>query len=88
MTLYELLGLIAVGGGVGFSYGFSRPTGNVAWFSLAAGVPIGISVFFMFRRITARFETERSLAVMYAVTFVGTFAATVVGVWLIRAIPA
>ena len=85
MTLYELLGLIAVGGGLGFSVGIAGPNGTVSWFSLAAGALIGIAAFLMFRRVTQRVDTERSLALMYGATFVGTFAATTVGAWLIRA---
>jgi len=85
MNLYDLLGVIAVGGGLGFSAGLSGPNPNVPWSSLVAGALIGTAAFLLFRRVTARVDSERSLALMYGVTFVGTFAATAVGAWLVRA---
>jgi hypothetical protein len=83
MNLYDVMGPVAVGAGVGFSYGLAIPQGG-NWLSLLVGAVAGASAFAAFRKITAQFTSERALRVMYVVTFIGTFTATAVGAWLVR----
>ena len=84
MNLHEVLGLGAVGIGVGCSYGIAVPHSLAAWASLLVGSVVGILAYVVLRRATAQFQSERALAAMYVVTFIGTLAATVAGAWLVR----
>ena len=84
MNLYEVMGLVAVGGGLGASYGMAQQHNFVFWASLVVGAVVGVGVFIGSLRLTVK-APERALPIYYLVTFIGVVAATIASSWAVRA---
>jgi len=94
MNLYELLGLIAIAGGLGVSYSSTQSHPVMAWFALGVAACAGWATFIAMRCLTDRVRNpnparlEAMLMGMYAAMFIAVLTATIVSAWLVRLIAA
>ena len=81
MTLYEILGLVAMSAGLAGAIGYEaatrRPLIPIAA-AVVMGVMAGVIVFLRLGRIMIQLKqpTERTLAILYVLTFLGILLAT------------
>jgi len=81
MNLYETLGLIALGAGVGGAIGYAGDTHrspvSIA-VAAAVGIVAGVIAFLRMRKtvIHLKQQTERALAIQYVLMFLGVLLAT------------
>jgi len=81
MNLYEVLGLVAIGAGLGGSIGYAGSTEHSplrVTVAVAVGVIAGVIAFLRIRRTVIHLKqpTERTLAILYVLTFFGVLLAT------------
>jgi hypothetical protein len=84
MNLYDLMGPMAVGAGIGASYAAERSHGPVFWASILVGPAVGLGTFLTLRRLTLRVR-ERTLPLFYIGTPICVVTATIVAAWAVRA---
>ena len=83
MSLFDLLGPIAIGSGIGVLYGSAEAHGFAFWLSLVVGVAGGGATLVAMWHITGRVASknspniERHLAAMYVASFVSVLAVTI-----------
>ena len=85
MNLYDLMGPVAIGAGVGASYGTAQSHGTAFWVTLLVGAAAGVGAFIALRRLTLK-APEQSLASYYVATPVCVFLVTTIAAWAAGAI--
>ena len=84
VNLYDVMGPVAIAGGVSASYGASKPAG-VSWVALGAAFFIGVAVFISLRRATIA-APPSILPAMYVATPLAVLGATIISAWSLRAL--
>jgi hypothetical protein len=82
MNLFDIMGLVAIGVGLGASYGVTKEEG-VSWVALAIACLMGAAAFLILRRITLE-VSQRALIFMYVGTPLLVLLTTVLSVWWVR----
>jgi hypothetical protein len=86
MNLYDLIGPVAIGVGVGASYGAAHTHGIEFWLSVLLGVGAGFGTFLALRRRLLPDTSERKLAAYYVATPICVVMVTMAVSWGARAI--
>jgi hypothetical protein len=86
MNLYDLIGPVAIGVGVGASYGAAPEHGIEFWFSILLGVGAGFGAFVALRRRLMPDTSERKLAAYYVATPACVLVVTMAVSWGARTI--
>ena len=85
MNLFDLMGPVAIGAGVGASYGITPVHGIAFWLSLLLGVGAGFGTFVVLRRRVMD-APERKLAAYYIATPICVLLVTMAVAWGTRTI--
>jgi hypothetical protein len=83
--MYDLMGPVTVGAGLGASYAAAKP-GGVSWLALFVALCAGVLAFVVMRRFVVALRPERALLAWYIVTPVAVLLATMVTAWGVRAL--
>jgi hypothetical protein len=84
MSLFDLMGPLAIVAGASGSYAVQRAHGGIAVVSIVVGVVVGVCTVVGFHRAIAK-APDRLLLAFYVAMPVGVLAATVLGSWVVRA---
>ncbi len=92
MNLYDLMGPMAVAGGIGAFCGVEQSHDPAFWASTGVGAVVGFGTFLVLRKATSRViqgakapVSERLLLMSYIGTPICVLVATFVGAWVVRA---
>lgn len=85
LNLYDIMGPVAIGFGIGASYGATQSHGTAVWISLLIGGAAGIGSFLALRRFMLK-TSDRKLAAFYVATPVCVSTTTIITAWAVRTI--
>lgn len=86
MNVYDVIGPVAIGVGVGAQYGAAHAHGVEFWLSVLLGVGAGFYTFLALRRRLTPDASDRKLAAYYVATSVCVLMITMAVSWGVRAI--